>query len=446
MYDRECPLCQASVPPSQSICDCGYSFDPSELEAAAQDLILTAREDEAYLDYLQVRFTQSLEVQDVAHTRLQTDPDNQRLQSECEQAKAEAIEAQQELGALQARMIKTRAAVKTAKETVRKVRVKNERKAAREKARLEAERIAKQAAAETARAAAERKAAEERANTKRNAMKAAEQQARQKAENKARKQAKQKARAEAECLAHEAKEREEREASARRIEQEALRRQTEEGAAREAAACRIEQEAAQREAAYKAKMEHKYRAQQAAEKVHHATQKVEQARHAATAAKAAEHAARAHLAQQQSGTQPVISKTAPQAFTQEQSARAQAAVQLTRRVKAGEQQPQRHPLHVPNPAESSLGLTPADFMDEVSPVFTDVEPVNSLISHTSSVNANAEDVCPHCTAILKPDQNKCGCGFERRPDDDDDGLALSLTDVDQVALSELSNPRITKLG
>jgi hypothetical protein len=436
MFDRECPLCQANVPPSQSICDCGYSFEPNELEAAAQNLILTAREDEAYLDYLKVRFTQSLEVQDVAHTHLQADPDNERLQTEFEQAKTEAIEAQQELGALQARMIKTRAAVKSAKETVRKVRVKKDRQAAREKARLEAERKTKEAAARQAREAAERKAADERARAKRKAKKAAEEQVRQKTEHEARKQAKQKARAEAKRLAHKAREHAAREASARKIEQEAERQQSEERAAREAAAHRIEQEAIQREAAYKTKMDRKYREQQATEKAHHATQKAEQARLAASAAQAAEHAARSHLAQQQSDKQPVILKTAPQVFTQEQSSRAQAAMQLAKRVMTGG--PRSHSLHVPNPAESGLGLTPADFVDEASPLVASNEPVNSLISHTSSINANSEDVCPHCTATLKPDQNKCGCGFERRPDDDNDGLALSLTDVDQAALSELS--------
>ena len=193
-------------------------------------------------------------------------------------------------------------------------------------------------------------------------------------------------------------------------------------------------------------MEHKRRKQQAAEKARHATQMAEQARLAASAAKAAEHAAKAHLTQQHHSTQPVISKTAPQAFTQEQSNRAQSAVQMAKHVIAQDKQNRHQPLHVPNPAESSLGLTPADFMDETSPLAAGNEPVNSLISHTSSVNANAEDVCPHCTATLKPDQNKCGCGFERRPDDDDDGLALSLTDADQAALSDLSKNQITKFG
>ena len=443
MFDRECPLCQASVPPSQSICDCGYSFEPNELEAAAQDLILTAREDEAYLDYLQVRFTQSLEVQDVANTHLQGDPDNELLQTEFERAKAEAIEAQQELGALQARTIKTRTAVKTARETVHKVRVKKERQAAREKVRLETERKAKEAAARQAHEAAERKAADERAHAKRKAKKAAKEKVLKKAEHEARKQARRKARAEAKRLEQEAKKIAARKAAARKIEQEAERRQAEERAAREAAAHRIEQEAVQREAAYKAKMDRKRREQQVAEKTRHAAQKAEQVRLAASAAKAAEHAAKAQLTQQPADTQPVILKKAPQVFTQEQSSRAQAAMQLAKNVMAGQQR--SHSLHVPNPEESGLGLTPADFMDEASPLVASNEPVNSLISHTSSVNANTEDVCPHCTATLKPDQNKCGCGFERRPDDDD-GLALSLTDVDQAALAELSDPQITKFN
>lgn len=459
-------MCQSAVPPSQATCHCGYSFQPEGIEAEAQNLILAAQEEEAYLDYLQARYIQANEALRVIKKRLEIDSNNADLKVECKAAENGVFRAQQELNEMNTKLAQTRKAAQTAKSTLLQVRARKERRAARQKAKQQAEINARKMAEDQARQQAERRLAEEQARL------AAEQQAREEAARKlaeqqalaearlkeqaeserkakaaaqqqaaqeyARKQAEKKAK---QLESQESAEQQAREAAARKIEQEAASRQEQERNAREEAAQRIEQEAINREAkAAKAREKAKQNARLAAEQVRHAAQKAEKIR---AAAYAAEMAARAHLDnKQQYSSQPVITTSAPPSFTLSQAARAQAALAQAQNVTATGNNAGISSIST----SSGLGTTPADYMNDHHPELFADNPANQLISHTSSVNPHADDVCPHCTATMKPGASKCGCGYERYSNDDADGLALSLTDTDHEALASTSGIQVSKFG
>lgn len=438
MFENECPMCQATVPPSQALCECGYSFQPDNIEAEAQNLMLAAQEEEAYVDYLQARYIQATEALRVIQKRLQIDTNNKDLKAQLKAAENDVFSAQQELKEMNTKLAQTRRAVKTAEGALHQVRARKERRAQRQKARQEAEAAHKRQLAEQKAFKEKARVEAETRKTQQQAQKQAQRRAREKAEQEAHLAAERRAaeetaklEAELEAAAKAARKQTARDAAARRIEQEAERRQNEERAAREAAARRIEQEAAAREiAAANAREAAKQKARHTAKQVRHATQKAEKIR---AAAQAAELAARSHLDDQQ----PVISKSAPESFSMAQSSRAEAALAQARKITGGGRR-----THLPDPAASGLGITPANFMQDNHPELFADDSSAELISHTSAINPHADNVCPHCTATLKPGTSRCGCGYEKHTEDDD-GLALSLTDTDQAALADI---RITKFG
>lgn len=96
IFDKQCPLCGKALPNSANYCECGFSFNPAELDDTTQSLVLAAQEEELYENYLSARAAQAEEALTVALNLLAKDPDNPakkqdaaRLSEEAKQTRAE---------------------------------------------------------------------------------------------------------------------------------------------------------------------------------------------------------------------------------------------------------------------------------------------------------------------------------------------------------------------
>ena len=162
IFSKDCPRCGEAVSVQATHCHCGFSFEPTRLEEAAQALELTSQEEQLYENYLAARASQAEEALKVAETNLLEDPENEKKQALVEEARAEWEKARAELAAQTEKVERGKQASAAARRAVEKIRrTRSERRKAREQ----------QAAAEArAKAAAEARKAAQAAQAKQVAM------------------------------------------------------------------------------------------------------------------------------------------------------------------------------------------------------------------------------------------------------------------------------------
>lgn len=414
IFDKECPLCGIGHPLSAERCGCGFSFDPSSLEEAAQKLVLAAQEEELMENYLAARVSQANETFKVVQTRLQADPENNLLVRELEAARTEMESSQAILAEQEEKTDKARKAADAARAAIRQANEAHERRAAR---RARKEEHHKQAAV-----AAGRRAEEEALRQAEDAA-AAEARARTAAKEKAR-------RAKAEAARKAAEEAERR----RQAEAEAARKQTER-AERQQRAEQVAKARARAVATQRQQMERARKlAAQAAKDIAAARDRKSRVDGASYRQVAEQVADRippaAATAQHHHGASKIalnhaaaISHDATTQFRAVQSEKANAAMALAMRViEAGD-------IPRPRPVPQATESTPETLQIQLS----------------TTPAAGHETICPHCTATLAAGANRCGCGYIM-DEGDADMPGLSLTEADLAALGTFGQIQITKFG
>ena len=387
IFDKECPLCSTGHPLSAERCGCGFSFDPSSLEQAAQKLVLAAQDEELMENYLAARVSQANETFKVIQTRLQADPENNLLQRELESARLEMESAQAILAEQEAKTDKARKAADAARGAIREANEAHERRTAR---RLQKQEQDKQAAIAARRLARET--------------------ARLKTEEAAR------------LAAEEAERQRQAEAEANRLAAEAAARQRQ-------AEAESARKLAERQRKAEAVAQAKSRAIAAQRK------QMEEARK--LAAKAAGDIAAARdrkprvngtsyrqVADEATGSKPAVQATishnATHQFRAVQSEKASAVMALAMRViEAG---------------------------DDPEPTTVKKKAAAAHAPKIQTPMARSESsICPHCTATLASNVSRCACGYT--VDDSDMEISgLALTEADLAALGTFSQVSITKLG
>lgn len=437
VFDKECPLCDAAVPISTEYCDCGFAFESTPLEQAAQGVLLATQEEELYETYLAARVGQLQEELKVAQSRLSVIPGDGELGLLVRNAQTQATAASEGWALQLKHLEKSKKAAHAAQKTLRKsneVRAKVQR-AKEAKARAEAQAIAeaKARAEEEARAATQARAElearkKEEAARKARAEAEAQAAAQAKAEQEAREkeQAAIKARAEAEAKV-EAQEKAATQAraelKAHKKEQAAIKARAE-AETQAAAQAKIEQEALGKEQAAQeaqsARLEDQDFSAKEVEMVigtavpeggpvaveaKSQKKKTQKARPAKSAAKVKKNGK--------------IRKQAGLEFQEAQAEKANAIMHLALQV-----------LQVGNPAKKS------DPKKNTSSVKKPKPPV---------VAKPVKPTCPNCTADITNDMEKCTCGYQLKIVNEMDGI--HLTESDRQLLDQFSKETtITKFG
>ncbi|MDH5632834.1 MAG: hypothetical protein OEZ10_07550 [Gammaproteobacteria bacterium] len=436
MYDHECPLCQSAVPPSEGVCACGFSFNPTPEQDQAQNVLLDAQEDLAYENYLVARQNQTREAVAVATTHLNNDPDNADRKAALNAAKREAEVAEQELAENHERLTEIKKAITAAEAVLAKSRATREVKLAAiraemdRKAQEEAARKAREEATLKAKQEAERKA---KAEAERKAREAAELKAREQAVLKAKQEAERKAKAEAERKAREAAEK--------------AREQTAEQARKHA------------EAQRKAKAAEEAKAAQEAETARKAARSKEAAR-SAEIAKQAQLIARAGMLVKKvrEDIRDQVSAIQEKSLGELGKPRAPTLPTIgAPDIAAGDMRELTSHVEVTQSTRHAAVAITAPGIHSASEAMRLAQQVlegksasvspGSITLDGQAADENPGTTCPNCTAILKPGQGRCGCGYETPADpNDDDPFALSLSDEDKAALAQFNEVQITKFG
>lgn len=122
IFDKDCPLCGKHLPRSATYCECGFSFNPEEMDDTTQTLVMAAQEEELFENYLAARVAQTEEALTVGLAILAKNPGDGEKEREVARLSEEAKQAQSELATQNQKAVHARQAARTARNTLHKLK------------------------------------------------------------------------------------------------------------------------------------------------------------------------------------------------------------------------------------------------------------------------------------------------------------------------------------